>query len=174
MNQPVYLIAAVDTKMGLGKKGGLAWKLPGEMKYFHTTTTKTKDSSKQKMVIMGRTTWESIPDKFRPLKNRKNVVLSSQLSFKIPGVDVARSLDEAFALAPENIETIFIIGGARVYAQAINHPRTTGVYLTRLQKDFSCDVFFPPLPPVFTEKKLIGSGEEKGVKYDFWVYTKKI
>ena len=70
------LIVAHDSSRGIGKNGSLPWKLSKEMKYFAAATTAAPEGKKN-AVIMGRTTWESIPAKFRPLKERINVVLSA-------------------------------------------------------------------------------------------------
>lgn len=71
------VVAATKDGFGIGKDGTMPWKLPGDMAYFKELTSRTRDSSKQNAVIMGRKTWESIPAKFRPLKDRINIVLSS-------------------------------------------------------------------------------------------------
>lgn len=72
----LHIVVAATKKLGIGKGGGMPWKLPGDMAYFKDLTTRTADSSKQNAVVMGRKTWESIPPKFRPLPGRVNVVLS--------------------------------------------------------------------------------------------------
>ena len=77
------IVAACGKSMGIGLNGELPWRLKSEMKYFAETTTKTKDSDKINAVIMGRKTWESIPAKFRPLKNRLNVILSRQENYSL-------------------------------------------------------------------------------------------
>ena len=77
------IVAACGKSMGIGLNGELPWRLKSEMKYFAETTTKTKDSDKINAVIMGRKTWESIPAKFRPLKNRLNVILSRQANYSL-------------------------------------------------------------------------------------------
>lgn len=69
------LIVAHDSRRGIGLNGRLPWKLSKEMKYFANATS-TAPAGKQNAVVMGRTTWEGIPPKFRPLKNRINLVLS--------------------------------------------------------------------------------------------------
>ena len=61
------VVAATASNFGIGKLGGLPWKLPGDMAFFKTLTTTTIDNKKQNAVIMGRKTWESLPEKFRPL-----------------------------------------------------------------------------------------------------------
>jgi len=74
----VYVIVAVDENNGIGKDGKLPWHFFSEMKYFKKTTLQTNDPNKKNMVIMGRNTWESIQPKYRPLKDRKNVILTSR------------------------------------------------------------------------------------------------
>ena len=77
------IVAACGKSLGIGLNGELPWRLTSEMKYFAETTTKTKDPSKINAVIMGRKTWESIPMKFRPLKNRYNIILSRQANYSL-------------------------------------------------------------------------------------------
>ena len=77
------IVAACGKSLGIGLNGELPWKLKSEMKYFAETTSKTKDIDKINAVIMGRKTWESIPLKFRPLKNRFNVILSRQADYSL-------------------------------------------------------------------------------------------
>lgn len=76
----LQLVVAVDEVGGIGKGKALPWKLPGDMAYFKELTSRTHDPARQNAVIMGRTTWESIPPKFRPLPGRINVVLSRTMS----------------------------------------------------------------------------------------------
>ena len=70
------LVVAAGRALGIGKGGGLPWKLPGDMAYFKELTTATRGGGKRNAVVMGRGTWESIPPRFRPLPGRVNVVLS--------------------------------------------------------------------------------------------------
>ena len=93
---PFNIIVAVDSKNGIGKKGNLPWSFSADMKRFKEITSTTKDKSKQNAVVMGRKTWNSIPEKFRPLPGRLNLVLtrSQQLFFPVD-VMKANSLPEA-------------------------------------------------------------------------------
>jgi hypothetical protein len=77
MQRPVDLIVAATLAGGIGKDGKLPWELPSDMAHFRQVTSARADSTKQNAVIMGRKTWSSIPAKFRPLKDRVNVVLST-------------------------------------------------------------------------------------------------
>lgn len=77
------LIAAVDLHYAIGKENDLPWRLPKEYAHFVRTTTRTQEPGKINAVIMGRRCWESIPEKFRPLRNRVNVVLSRTMPREI-------------------------------------------------------------------------------------------
>lgn len=171
MSYPVYIIVAVDQNLGIGKEGQLPWKLKKEMKYFAATTTKTTNPKKQNMVIMGRTTWESLGPKYQPLKNRKNIILTSQKDFKAQGAYKANSLDEALKFADNKTETIFIIGGAKVFEQAINLPELKGIYLTKIHHNYDCDTYLSKIPLRFSKTKKLGSDQEGTIKFDYLFYT---
>eukprot|EP00959_Pyramimonas_sp_CCMP1952_P399324 8367055-Pyramimonas_sp.AAC.1 len=107
------VVVAATLTMGIGKEGGLPWKLPGDMKYFKQITSATSAPAKKNAVVMGRKTWESIPQKFRPLSDRLNIVLSRTLApsskennnteSSIPeGVHVFASLNEALEMLGED------------------------------------------------------------------------
>ena len=95
------LIAAVARNLAIGKDNQLLWQLPEDMKHFRETT-------RGKPVIMGRKTWESLPDAFRPLPGRKNIVVSRDPTYQAPGADLADSLEAAVALASD-AEEVFVI-----------------------------------------------------------------
>lgn len=174
----IYFIVAVDEHNGIGKNGHLPWKLRKEYKYFRDTTRKTDDPNKQNMVVMGHRTWDSLETQYRPLPDRRNIVLTRCPDYKVPEeekynqVAVCTSIDEALALADEKIEKIFILGGGQIFKEFINDPRLTGVYLTRICKTFDCDTFFPEIPAKFGQPKKIASDEENGISYDFLVYKR--
>jgi len=172
MSKKIYLIAAADRKNGIGFKGKMPWDIKADMTHFQRTTVKTANHAKMNMVVMGRTTWESIPAEHRPLTGRRNVVLTREKSFKAPGTYVCHSLEEAFNKADESIESIFVIGGATVYAQFLKSQKTDGIYLTRINKEFKCDAFFPPIPKTFKKTTRLGSGMENGVSFEFLLYEK--
>jgi dihydrofolate reductase/thymidylate synthase len=70
------VVVAASKDWGIGKDGGIPWRLPGDMAYFREVTMATTDPEKHNAVVMGRRTWDSIPAKFRPLKGRTNIVLT--------------------------------------------------------------------------------------------------
>ena len=172
MNHPVFHIVAIDKNNGIGKGDVMPWSLPGDMHFFQQKTTKTKDNSKQNMVIMGRTTWESIPEKHRPLTKRKNVVLTRKKDYRANGATVVHSIDEAFNLADTSIERVYIMGGASVYSHTIDRPEITGLYVTHIDRAFDCDAFYPKIPSVFSESKKLGEDEDNGIQYEFILHTK--
>lgn len=162
------IIAAVDDNFGIGKNNDLPWHLKADLKHFAATTIGAGNNA----VIMGSNTWRSLPEKYRPLKDRLNVVLNQDTNLELPkGVLLFTSLDQALEdLANKNLAEVFIIGGARLYATAIDHPDCDKLYLTKIVGVFDCDVFFPKLPERF---KLESAGEvqtEGDLKFQFLVY----
>lgn len=131
----VSLIAAVSQNMVIGKNNDLPWHLPDDMKYFMQTT-------KTHHVIMGRKNYESIPEKFRPLPNRTNIVVTRQKDFKAPGCIVVNSIEQALTVADSNgEEEAFIIGGAEIYKLGMKY--TERMYLTEIQAEIEGDTYFP-------------------------------
>ncbi|PKL36909.1 hypothetical protein CVV38_03380 [Candidatus Peregrinibacteria bacterium HGW-Peregrinibacteria-1] len=172
-DKKIYAIAALDEKRGVGKDGALPWSFKKEMQYFKDTTTEVFEEGKQNMVIMGRSTWESLPEKYRPLPDRINVVLTRDRSYQASGAIVCYSLGEALKKADLDgtVETIYIVGGASVYEMALDV--VDGLYITRIQKDYGCDAFFPEYETLCEPKpEFLGEEEEDGVKYGFYFYTK--
>ena len=86
------IIVAVAGNRAIGKDNQLLWHLPEDMRYFRETT-------RGKPVIMGRKTWESLPEKFRPLPGRRNIVVSRNPDYVAAGAELAASLDDAVRLA---------------------------------------------------------------------------
>lgn len=169
------IIAAADENMGIGKNNKLPWKLKGDMQYFHYVTT-TAVQDKVNAVLMGRKTWESLPENSKPLKNRVNVVLSRGYVDVPTGVLVVNSLEDAlFQLWNDPVvDKIFVIGGASVYEQAIKHPDCEKIYLTQVMGKFNCDAFFPKINhEVFSVVEATEPHTEKGIGYRFLVYERK-
>lgn len=118
---------------------------------------------------MGRKTWESIPERFRPFSNRLNIVISRNAGLQLPdGVLLAHSLAESLELAKEKA---FIIGGGNIYKQAIEHPKCTELIITEIDAEFDADTFFPEIPEKFSVSKTTEWEEEKGLKFRFTKYT---
>lgn len=150
------IIVAMDQKRGIGKNNRLMWRIPGELPRFKRITMGHP-------IIMGRKTFESIG---KPLPGRTNVVITRDVSLKIPGCLVVHSLKDAIDLArkSERPDEIFVIGGGQIFEQAL--PFVDKLYLTIVKGDFGADVFFPDH---FMFKKIIReeSHEDGGYKYTF-------
>lgn len=123
---------------------------------------------------MGRKNYDSIPDKFRPLPNRTNIVVTRQADFKAPGCIVVNSIERAVSIATSNGETeLFIIGGADIYRSAM--PVTQRMYLTEIQAQIQGDVFFPTLDKAEwkeTKRTHHQADERHAYAFDFVVYDK--
>ena len=151
MSRPFHIVVAGTESYGIGYENHLPWNAPNDLKYFKELTSKTVDPNKKNAVIMGRKTWESIPDKFRPLKDRVNIVVTSRDYIGEGGYDKdvrrVRSLNRAIEVASVDprIENIFVIGGARLYEEAICHPLCHVIHYTIVKQDCECDAFFPPI-----------------------------
>lgn len=130
----ISIIAAVGENRELGKNNKLLWDIPEDMEHFRTKT-------RGHAVIMGRRTYESIG---HALPARPNIVITRDTSFATPdGCLIAHSLDEALTIAHQkDQQEIFIIGGANIYAQAIDI--ADKLYLTVVHQPFpDADTFFP-------------------------------
>lgn len=170
-NHKIYIIAAVDKNFGIGKNRTLPWDFKKDLKHFFQVTTKTSNPNKQNLLIMGKTTWESIPEKFRPFKKRKNAVLAWDKGYKVTGADTFSSIDEALNSAGEDVENIFFIGGGMIYKQAAEHEKLDGFYLTKINKEYDCDTFFPQIPERFKTETKLGSDEENGILMEYFLYN---
>ncbi|XP_063309796.1 dihydrofolate reductase [Pelobates fuscus] len=181
------IVAVCPPGMGIGKDGTLPWPyLRNEFKHFQKMTMTPTVEGKQNVVIMGRKTWFSIPEKNRPLKNRINIVLSKELTVTPQGAHyLAKSLDDALELleTPElkdQTDLVWIIGGSSLYKELLDKPVNQRLFLTRILKEFECDTFLPEID--FQSYKLLPEypeipseiQEENGIQYKFEVYEKKV
>jgi dihydrofolate reductase len=132
------IVVAADLDWGIGKANGLPWpKLRGDLQHFKRITSSASDG-RRNAVVMGRKTWQSKEVAGKPLPNRLNVVVTRGELTVPPGVIVAHSLDEA--IAADDPESIFVVGGTVVIRDAIERSDLRYVYLTRIQQRFDCDV----------------------------------
>ena len=179
----IKAIACVDEKWGIGKNGNLLMRIPEDMKFFNKITD-------GEICIMGRKTWESIPARNRPLKNRYNVVLSNQLEqskkyrIEIFGDTVIKDakqivlfcklicIEDFLKMGGDEKINTFIIGGGNTYSQLLKY--CDEVYITKIYADLHADTFFPELS---AEKWDCSSISEKkkynNIEYQFYKYRRK-
>jgi dihydrofolate reductase len=161
------IIAAADQNYGIGINNTLPWRIPAELKYFQEVT-------KGGTVIMGRNTWDSLPAKSKPLSDRQNIVITSNPNLELPtGVAIADSLDSALAMATNS--SVFVIGGATLYASSILDSRCKKVYLTQILDKFECDTFFPAeeMGNKFVQDSVSEMQSDNGFNFEFQIFDRK-
>lgn len=134
------VVAYCKHNRGIGANGQMPWHLPQELHHFRQITM-------GKVLIMGRTTYESLPLAYRPLPGRDTVVLTRSQSFRPQEarVEVARDFESALARARvwAGHREIIVAGGSEVYAQAL--PHTDQIVASEIWDHYDCDRFFPEL-----------------------------
>ncbi len=149
----VSIIVAIAQNGVIGDKNALLWHIKEDMRFFRTTTS-------GHAVIMGRKTFESLGS--RPLPKRTNIVITrAERTFE--GALTAHSIEEAVAMAKGD-EEIFIIGGAQIYAEALNI--ADRLYITRVEHDYKGDTSFPDID--YSRWRLVSEERyERGEEYPY-------
>lgn len=130
----LVLVAALDRQRAIGRGGDLLWNEREDQAHFRRVTMGCP-------VIMGRRTWDSLPERFRPLPGRRNVVVTRQALWQAPGAERAASLDAALALVAD-APRVCVIGGGELYALALPHAQELA--LTEIDRAFDgADTYFP-------------------------------
>jgi len=165
------VVVAADRDWGIGKTNALPWpRLKGDLAHFRQVTS-TAAEGKRNAIVMGRKTWESAEVAGRPLPRRLNVVVSRRTDLAVPeGVIAARSLDAGLeaASSADDIDQVFVVGGAEIFREALVHPALRYVYLTRIDGRFGCDVVIPDLDErgfAATPWDGARTAEDSGVRY---------
>lgn len=166
----VILIAALGKNREIGKNNDLMWHLPKDMKFFKDTTVGSP-------VIMGRKNWDSIPERYRPLSGRLNIVLTHDTSWNADGAMVAHKLEDALHLAAHTgAETCYVVGGAQIYALALDAGVADELVLTHVEADFpDAEAFFPPFEAEHWKKEVLGhvpADDKHAFAFTFARYTK--
>ena len=159
------LIAAVDENWAIGKNNQLLVSIPADMKFFRTTTT-------GKVVVMGRKTLESFPNGL-PLKNRTNIVLTHDKSYKVKDAVIVYSMDELWEeLKKYDSDDIYVIGGESIYRQLVD--ACDVAHITKIDFAYDADAYFPNLDEK-TDWELTADSEEQtcfDLIYHFLKYEK--
>jgi dihydrofolate reductase len=161
----VSLVAAVANGGVIGLNGTVPWRLPEDMARFRAVTIGHP-------VVMGRRTWDSLPDRFRPLPGRRNIVVTRNPGWRADGAERAGSLDDALELVAGE-ERISVIGGAEVYAAAL--PLADELVLTEIQLDVEGDTFFPAFERSAFEEvaREESRRSEDGTAFSFVTYARR-
>ena len=156
------LIYARSRNGVIGRDGQLPWHLPADLAHFKQTTL-------GQAVVMGRKTWDSLPERFRPLPGRTNIVITRQTDWHAPGALVAHSLEQAMSLCPAP-GPLWVIGGAEIYAQAL--PLASTVVVTEIDVEVQGDAHAPKLGTEWKEMSRLLQQNEDGLSYSFVIYNK--
>ncbi|MAQ77299.1 hypothetical protein CL684_02125 [Candidatus Campbellbacteria bacterium] len=160
----IIIIAAIQNDRGIGYQDNLIHHIKKDMQHFVNQTT-------GHTVVMGRKNWETIPEKFRPFKNRQSIIITRNKNYTAAGALVTHSLEEAIIKASS--EKIYIIGGGEIYKQVLAYADTLD--LTIINANKPADTFFPEFENKF---KVVQSSEEmydeeSHTSYIFTVWEKK-
>jgi dihydrofolate reductase len=160
----VSLVAAVARDGVIGRDNAIPWRLPEDARRFREVTM-------GHAVVMGRRTWDSLPNRFRPLPGRRNVVVTRNAEWRAEGAERAGSLDEALRLLAGEPE-VFVIGGAELYADAL--PQADELVVTEIDAEVEGDVFFPTWDrAAFREESREEHVSEDGVAFAFVSYVRR-
>lgn len=159
------IIAAVDNHWAIGYKNQLLVRIPNDQKMFREETT-------GKVVVLGRKTLETFPNGL-PLKNRTNIILSSDQNYKVKDAIVVHSVEELLEeLKQYPSEDVYIIGGESIYRQLL--PYCDTAHITKIDYDYDADAHFPNLDEM-PEWRITGDSEEQtyfDIEYTFLRYEK--
>jgi dihydrofolate reductase len=160
----VSLVAAVARGGVIGRDGGIPWRIPEDMTRFRELTT-------GHAVVMGRRTWESLPDQFRPLPGRDNVVVTRNPDWSAQGADRAGSIEDALELL-ESAPRVFVIGGGEIYTAAL--PFADELLLTEIEAEIEGDTIFPAWSrDEFDEVERRKGVTEGGTRFAFVRYVRR-
>ena len=159
----VHLIFARAANGVIGRDNALPWHLPEDMAHFRALTRGCP-------VVMGRKTWDSLPERFRPLPGRRNIVVTRQADWAATGAESADGLPAALALCAGAAD-VWVIGGAQIYAEAL--PFAHSAEVTEIHREFDGDACAPSLDPaVWQEVHRVDAAAADGLGYSFVRYLK--
>ncbi|MBB5914592.1 dihydrofolate reductase [Nocardia transvalensis] len=146
----------------IGADNAIPWRVPEDLAYFKTVTAGHP-------VIMGRRTWDSLPARFRPLPERRNIVVTRQFDWSAPGAERAGSLDEALKLTAA--DTAWVMGGGEIYRAAMDH--ATELAVTEVDTRVAGDAYAPAVGPEWRVDSDSGWREStSGLRYRWLRYVR--
>lgn len=160
--QEIIMIAAIQNDRAIGYKCDLIHSIKNDMKHFVAQTIGNT-------VIMGRKNWESIPERFRPFKNRENIIVTRDKNYVAKGVIVVHSLEEAIKRARN--KKIYIIGGGEIYTLGMQY--ATMLDLTLIDSNKPGDVYFPKFEHMFklseTSERIFDEKTTLNYQFQKWI-----
>jgi len=159
----VKLIYARAANGVIGKDGRMPWHLPEDLAHFKQLTSGCP-------VVMGRKTWDSIPERFRPLRGRRNIVVTRQENWHENGVQRASSLGNALEFCEQD-DTVWIMGGAQIYALAL--PLASAVEVTEIERHYAGDAYAPELGREWVETAREAHTGAGGLPFAFVHYERR-
>ncbi len=161
----------MDNERGIGKNNDLMWHLPADMKFFKETTG-------GHIVVTGRKNYDSIPERFRPLPNRENAVLTRNAEYEAPGALVFSSLNACLEhYGNETERTVFIIGGGQIYKEAMDLNVVDEMFITHVDHVYGAETFFPAFDESKWKVETVfehGKDEKHEVSFVVMKYSKKL
>jgi len=165
MGNKVNLVVAVADNGVIGKDNQLVWHLRDDMKFFKELTT-------GHIILTGRKNYESIPDKFRPLPNRVNCILTRNVNYEAPGAFVYADFQSWLSAFENDEHDLFVIGGGEIYRYVIDHDLVDVMYITYVNAKPEGDTFFPNFESKYWDAEVLESySKDERNEYDF-VITK--
>lgn len=165
----INLIWAQAKNRVIGNHGTMPWHLKEDLAHFRKVTENNP-------VIMGRKTWESLPPRFRPLPNRRNIVLTRQPNWgeEFPRNEVIKANSIESAVTPQivgpGVKDVWIIGGGEIYKQFL--PLASRIEITEIHAEFEGDTLAPTLGPEWREERRIENASTEGIRFDFVSYQR--
>lgn len=156
----LHMIWARSANGVIGKDGKMPWHLPEDL-------ANLKKLTLGKPVIMGRKTWDSLPEKFRPLPGRLNIVITRQKDWQAEGAKTANSLFEAMGMCPLD-GNAWVLGGAEIYKLAM--PLAASAVVTEIEADYEGDTMAPTFSAGWKEVSRESHTSATGLKYSFVTY----
>jgi len=161
----VSLVAAVARDGVIGLEGRLPWRIPEDMRRFRELTIGHP-------VVMGRRTWESLPERFRPLPGRRNIVVTRNTAWHGVGAGRAKSLHDALRQL-DGAAKVFVIGGGELYAEAL--PLADELLLTEIDAELEGDTYFPTWErAMFEETSREHHMSKSGIPFAFVEYVRRM
>jgi dihydrofolate reductase len=175
------LIVALCKNRGIGKDNELPWNIRSDLIKFSKLTRGSGNNA----IIMGKNTWLSLPK--RPLPKRDNLILSSSLKLEdlkrdflstnfgeFPeNIKIFKNVEDLLEFCREKYDDIWVIGGASIYREFLDRNLVKEMYISYIDKDFDCDVFFPEINEVDWIVETSELPLKEGEEYEFAIYDKK-